>query len=110
MTPPTSGCCSTSRSSAVSSSPAMSAISGPGKPPAFAFGAAPPFFFFLGLLMNLDFDAGLHQVEQLDDVGIGHAHAAVRARLPELGLLGRAMQVDVTAHRVDVAQPVLAGL
>src|SRR5438067_2796781 len=47
-------------------------------------------------------------LEELGDVGIAHADAADRARLAHLRGVGAAVDVDVAAHRVDVAQPIAA--
>jgi uncharacterized protein with NRDE domain len=47
-----------------------------------------------------------HQVEQLDDVAVAHAHAADRTRGAHRHRIGRAVQIDVAAHGVDLAEPV----
>src|SRR5205823_981800 len=55
-----------------------------------------------------DFDrrVGRNEVEELDDLDIPHADAADRARPAHLGGVRRAVDVDVSAHRIDIAQAV----
>src|SRR5437762_7284667 len=59
-----------------------------------------------------DFDRRVryHQIEQLHDVGVVHAHTTDRPRLAHLGGMRRAVDIDVAAHRVDLAEAVAARL
>src|SRR5882762_1917309 len=60
----------------------------------------------------VDFDRRVrrHQIEQLHDVGVVHAHTTDRSRLAHLGGMRRAVDIDVAAHRVDLAEAVLPRL
>src|SRR2546430_13365290 len=57
-----------------------------------------------------DFDRRVryHQIEQLHDIGVVHAHTTDRSRLAHLGGMRRAVDIDVAAHRVDLAEAVAA--
>src|SRR2546422_10245279 len=59
-----------------------------------------------------DFDRRVryHQIEQLHDIGVVHAHTTDRSRLAHLGGMRRAVDIDVAAHRVHLAEPVAARL
>src|SRR5258706_8615794 len=53
---------------------------------------------------------GWNELEQFGDVGAAHADAADRSRLAHLGRVVRAVNVNVAAHGVDLAEPVEARL
>src|SRR3989441_10079657 len=57
-----------------------------------------------------DFDRRVryHQIKQLHDIGVVHAHTTDRSRLAHLGGMRRAVDIDVAAHRVDLAEAVSA--
>src|SRR5437773_2080604 len=57
-----------------------------------------------------DFDRRVryHQIEQLHDIGVVHAHTTDRSRLAHLGGMRRAVDIDVAAHRVDLSEAVAA--
>ena len=59
---------------------------------------------------GFDFDrsVGRDEIEELGHVAVAHAHAADRAGLSQLGAVGRAVDVDVAPHGVDVAEAVAA--
>src|SRR5436853_3318526 len=59
-----------------------------------------------------DFDRRVryHQIKQLHDIGVVHAHTTDRSRLAHLGGMRRAVDIDVAAHRVDLAEPSLSPL
>src|ERR1043165_259072 len=57
---------------------------------------------------NLDFRMGRHELEKLADVLVVHPHTAHPAALADLGAGGRAVDIDVAAHGVDVAEAVFA--
>src|SRR5690606_19865829 len=98
MTPPTRGDSSHSRSSGAIDVPRRSIINGPSD-----IGSSLPSF-------DVDDRAGWHEIEQLDDVPVGHANAPDRARDAEgLGVRG-AVDIDVAAHCIDIAEAVLADL
>src|SRR5678816_1653698 len=61
-----------------------------------------------GSAANLNFRIGRDEVEKLDDVLVVHPHTTDRARLAHLGAGRRAVDVDVAAHRIDVAEAVFA--
>src|SRR5467141_4638231 len=67
-----------------------------------------------GLMTTLfvDFDRRVrrHQIKQLHDVGVVHADATDRSGLAHLGGMRRAVDVDIAAHRVDLAEAVLPRL
>src|SRR3546814_10191117 len=73
MKPPTSGWHSSSRSSAVSSCPGMSIISGPSSVLAVVD------------LLFVELSVGTcgNKIKQLDDIFIAHAHTAMRRRPPQ---------------------------
>ena len=54
--------------------------------------------------------ARLHPVEQVDDVVVAHADAAMGTGARDVDVVGTAVDVDVAAHGVDAAQAVPAGL
>src|SRR3989449_1765178 len=62
------------------------------------------------LFVDLDRRVRRHQIKQLHDVGVVHAHTTDRSRLAHLGGMRRAMDIDVAAHRVDLAEAVAARL
>src|SRR5437667_3199441 len=55
-----------------------------------------------------DFDRRVryNQIKQLHDIGVVHADATDRSRLAHLCGMRRAVDIDVAAHRVDLAEPV----
>src|SRR3989475_11769443 len=57
-----------------------------------------------------DFDRRVrdHQIKQLHDIGVVHADATDRSRLAHLGGMRRAVDIDVAAHRGDLAEAVAA--
>src|SRR2546430_14623797 len=57
-----------------------------------------------------DFDRRIryHQIKQLHDIGVVHAHTTDRSRLAHLCGMRRAVDIDVAAHRVDLAEAVSA--
>src|SRR5438445_12540977 len=59
-----------------------------------------------------DFDRRVryHQIKQLHDIGVVHADATDRSRLAHLGGMRRAVDIDIAAHRVDLAEPILSRL
>src|SRR5256886_11998908 len=59
-----------------------------------------------------DFDRRVryHQIKQLHDIGVVHADATDRSRLAHLGGMRRAVDIDIAAHRVDLAEPLLSPL
>src|SRR5256885_7357272 len=59
-----------------------------------------------------DFDRRVryHQIKQLRDIGVVHADATDRSRLAHLGGMRRAVDIDIAAHRVDLAEAVAARL
>ena len=59
---------------------------------------------------DLDRRARRHEFEQFHDVPVAHSNAADRPRLAHLGRIGRAVDVDVAPHGVDIAQPIEARL
>src|SRR5882672_5869959 len=60
----------------------------------------------------VDFDRRVrrHQIEQLHDVGVVHADTTDRSGLAHLGGMRRAVDIDIAAHRVDLAEAVLPRL
>src|SRR6185503_7032563 len=59
---------------------------------------------------NLNLRIGRDEIEELDDVPVVHAHTTDRAGLSHFRAVGRAVDVDVAPHRIDVAEAVFAGL
>ena len=59
---------------------------------------------------DVDAATGADTIEQRDYVGIAHPHAAVRARHAHRFRIGRTVNVDVAAHAVHTAVPVIPGL
>src|SRR5467141_1358486 len=59
-----------------------------------------------------DFDRRVryHQIKQLHDIGVVHADATDRSGLADLCGMRRAVDVDIAAHRVDLAEAVLPRL
>src|SRR6267142_162304 len=62
------------------------------------------------LFVDLDRRVRRHQIKQLHDVGVVHAHTTDRSGLAHLGGMRRAVDVDIAAHRVDLAEAVLPRL
>src|SRR3546814_546595 len=100
MKPPTSGWHSSSRSSAVSSCPGMSIISGPSSVLAVVD------------LLFVELNVGTcgNKIKQLDDIFIAHAHTAMRRRPPQCRDIRRAVKIDIATERIDATQPIAAGL
>src|SRR3954465_8792509 len=76
----------------------------------FNFMVTPPAVIYEATLDDFNRRVRRDEVEQLDDFFIPHPDAAQRSRLAPLGHPMRAVDIDVTPHRIDVAQAVLPRL
>src|SRR5262245_40205105 len=61
-------------------------------------------------LVDIDDRSRLERIEELDDVVVAHADAAVRARLSHRLAVGRAMDVDAAHEGIHRAAAILAVL
>ena len=58
------------------------------------------------LLHDINLCTCADEVKQFHDVVISHSYAPDRARFTQLNAVGAAMDIDITAHRVDIAKPI----
>src|SRR5690348_9899157 len=97
MTPPTTGDCNHSRSSAAMLLPRKSIIKGPSDTA------------FLKLRSSdVHYCSYRDELEQLDDVAVRHSDTADRPRHTHRLRIRRSMDVNVAAHCIDGAEPIPA--
>ncbi len=61
------------------------------------------------LLHDINLCTCADEVKQFHDVVISHSYAPDRARFTQLNAVGAAMDIDIAAHRVDIAKPIDTG-
>src|SRR6266851_6130136 len=71
---------------------------------------APDDGLMTALFVDFDRRVRRHQIKQLHDIGVVHADTTDRSGLAHLGGMRRAVDVDIAAHRVDLAEAVLPRL
>lgn len=58
-------------------------------------------------LLNVYLRSRLYTLEQFDNVAVAHPHAAMRAGNAHRHIIGRAVDINIAAHGINAAQPIL---